>query len=137
MSDLNPISQNPSSPPNSELTELRAQCAQLQAQTHNLRLAQLVVALALAGFFWVEVSRNSQALKTMRPQAAQIDEAAKKQTEAINEIVNRLAEFGRTHPDFAPILAKYRIAATPSTASTAPRIAPMTAPAPAPAAPKK
>lgn len=122
MSDLNPIS-----PTSSELTELKAQCAQLQAQTHNLRLAQLIVALAVAGFFWVEARRNSQALTTMRPQAAQIAEVTKKQTPAINDFVNRLAEFSRTHPDFVPILTKHNIRTTPAAA----------APSVAPAAPKK
>lgn len=131
MSDSNLTPPSPATPINSELTELKEQCAQLRAQTNNLRIAQLIVALAVAGFFWVEVRRNGQALKAMRPQAAQVDEVSNKQTEAINDIVNRLAEFGRTHPDFVPILAKYRITPT-TTAPTTPA-----APRVAPAAPKK
>lgn len=122
MSDLNPIT-----PTNSELTELKEQCAQLQAQTQNLRIAQLIVALAVAGFFWVEARRNGQALDTMRPQAAQVAEVTKKQSPAINDFVNRLAEFGRTHPDFVPVLTKYGI----PTATTS------ALPVVAPAAPKK
>ncbi len=127
MSDLNPSDLNPTSPPNSELTELKAQCAQLRAQTHNLRIAQLIVALAVAGFFWVEVRRNGQALDTMRPQAAQVADVTKKQTPAINDFVNRLAEYGRTHPDFVPVLTKYGIPT--ATTSAVPGVAP--------AAPKK
>ena len=122
MSDLNPPSSS-----NSELTELKEQCAQLQTQAHNLRVAQLIVAMAVAGFFWVEVRRNGQALETMRPQVAQMAEFTKKQNPAISDFVNRLAEFGRTHPDFVPILTKYGI---PTTAAPA-------APGVAPAAPKK
>lgn len=122
MSDL-----NPTSPTSSELTELKAQCAQLRAQTHNLRIAQLIVALAVAGFFWVEVRRNGQALDTMRPQAAQVADVTKKQTPAINDFVNRLAEYGRTHPDFVPVLTKYGIPT--ATTSAVPGVAP--------AAPKK
>jgi hypothetical protein len=127
MSDLNPTSQSPTAQPSSELTELKEQCAQLRAQTHNLRLAQLIVALAVAGFFWVEVRRNGQALNTMRPQAMQVDEVSKKQTPAINDFVNRLVEFGRTHPDFVPVLTKYGIPT--ATTSAAPGVPP--------AAPKK
>jgi hypothetical protein len=111
----------------SELTELKEQCAQLRAQTHNLRIAQLIVALAVAGFFWVEARRNGQALKTMRPQAAQIEEASKKQMPAINDFLNRLTEYSRTHPDFVPILTKHSIRTTPAPAS----------PGVAPVAPKK
>ncbi len=122
MSDL-----NPTSPTSAELTELKEQCAQLRSQTHNLRIAQLIVALAVAGFFWVEVRRNGQALATMRPQAAQVAEVTKKQTPAINDFVNRLAEYGRTHPDFVPVLTKYGIPT--ATTSAVPGIVP--------AAPKK
>ena len=134
MSDLNLPSPNtlaPAASSPSELTELREQCVQLRAQTQNLRLAQLIVALAVAGFFWVEVARNGQALETMRPQAAQVAEVTKKQTPAINDFVNRLAEYGRAHPDFVPVLTKYGI----STAATS--AVPGAAAAPAPAAPKK
>lgn len=119
MSDLNlpsPSTLTAAASSSSELTELREQCAQLRAQTQNLRLAQLIVALAVAGFFWVEVARNGQALETMRPQAAQVAEVTKKQTPAINDFVNRLAEFGRTHPDFVPVLTKYGIATTSTSA---------------------
>ena len=119
MSDLNPTSPSPTAPTSSELTELKEECAQLRAQTRNLRLAQLIVALAVATFFWVEARRNSQALETMRPQAAQIAEVTKKQTPAINDFVNRLAEYGRTHPDFVPVLTKYGIATTTSAAPSA------------------
>jgi hypothetical protein len=127
MSDLNPSDLNPTSPASSELAELKEQCAQLRGQTHNLRIAQLIVALAVAGFFWVEARRNGQALETMRPQAAQVADVTKKQTPAINDFVNRLAEFGRTHPDFVPVLTKYGI----PTATTA------AVPGVPPAAPKK
>jgi hypothetical protein len=127
MSDLNPSDLNPTSPASTELTELKEQYAQLRAQTHNLRIAQLIVALAVAGFFWVEARRNGQALETLRPQAAQVADVTKKQTPAINDFVNRLAEFGRTHPDFVPVLTKYGISTT--TTSAVPGISP--------AAPKK
>jgi hypothetical protein len=122
MNDLNPTSSSPTAQPSSELTELKELCVQLRAQTHNLRLAQLIVALAVAGFFWVEVRRNGQALSTMRPQAMQVEEVSKKQTPAINDFVNRLAEFGRTHPDFVPVLTKYGIPT--ATTSAAPGVPP-------------
>ena len=122
MSDL-----NPTSPSGAELTELKEQFAQLRAQTHNLRLALLMVALTLAGFFFVEVRRNGQALQSMRPQGFQVEEATRKQSPAISEFMNRLAEFGRSHPDFVPVLTKYGI---PITATSA-------VPVVAPTVPKK
>jgi len=114
---------NPSLAGRSESAELRDELAQLQAQTHNLRIALLIVALSVAGFFWLEARRNGEALETLRPQVAQVAET----TKGINDFVSRLAEFARTNPDFNPILTKYGI--PPAAAPTAPGLAP--------AAPKK
>ena len=139
MSDLNLTSLTSSTPApaSSELTELREQCAELRALTQNLRLALLIVAVAVAGFFWVEARRNGQALETMRPQAAQIAEVTKKQAPAITDFINRLIEYSRTHADFVPILTKHNIRTTSAAATPAipTAVAPKSA-APA-AAPKK
>jgi len=139
MSELNPVAPASSSPgiAGSELTELKEQCAQLQAQAHNLRLAQLIVALVVAGFFWVEARRNGQTLEAMRPQAAQIAEVTKKQKPAIDDFVNRLVEFGRTHPDFVPILTKHRISTTTAPAKPGVTPAALATPGVQPPAPKK
>jgi hypothetical protein len=107
MSDSNPPSPSAlSTAANpSELTELREICADLRWQTHTLRIAVLIVASALAAFFWLEVRRSSHALTMLRPQAVQILEASKVQ----DRFVGQLVEFGKAHPDFAAILKKYQI----------------------------
>lgn len=115
-------------PPSDEVGDLKKQCAALRTQTTNLQIALLVTVIMLAGFFWLEVKRNGQALQVLRPQAVQVVEASKKLDSAIQNISTKLAEYGRTHPDFTPILTKYGI-------STAP-VAPTATPKPA-AAPKK
>jgi hypothetical protein len=55
----------------------------------------------------------------------------------VDAFVAKLADYGRTHPDFAPIMKKYQL--QPPTNSVAPASAPKTAgttsPAPAKAAP--
>jgi len=118
-------------PPSDEVGDLKEQCAALRTQTTKLQIALLVAVIMLAGFFWLEVKRNGQALKVLRPQFVQVVEASKNLDSAIQNISTKLAEYGRTHPDFVPILNKYRIpvtnAAAPATA-TAPK--PAAAPAP-------
>jgi hypothetical protein len=42
----------------------------------------------------------------------------------MNDFVVKLTEYGRTHPDFAPILAKYNL--KPTAATGVPAIAPAT-----------
>lgn len=130
----------------SELTELKATCAALESQTHTLRVVLLLVVGALAIFFWREASYNGALAVGLQPQVAQISQFAaqldkqgssmEKQMIALQGAAQRLAEYGKTHPDYAQILAKYGIvvaAAAPAPA-TAPVAKPATAaPASAPA----
>jgi len=132
MSESDLSSPTPTPRSASELDELQELCADLRWQLHTLRIALLVVACALCGFFWLEARRNSQALTLLRPQAAQVLELSKAQDPNINRFIGQIMDFGKTHADFAAILKKYPIQAGPVTnqAATAPT-------ATVPAAPKK
>ena len=131
MNDLNPATPSTPTPSStSELAELKELCAELRWQTQTLRIALVVVAAMVAGFFWLEVRRNNGALASLRPQAAQVMEASKVQDPIAAKFVNQLLDYSKTHADFAAVLNKYGI--RPAPAGTAPA-----APAPAPAAPKK
>jgi hypothetical protein len=132
MDNSNPSSptSTPSASGTSELAELKALCADLCWQTHTLRVALLVVATAICGFFWLEGRRNGQALEAIRPQAAKVVEANKVQDPVINTFVAQLVEFGKTHADFAAILKRYPISGASATA-------PIAASPALPAAPKK
>jgi hypothetical protein len=112
----------------SELSELKEQCAELQRQTHSLRVALLVVALCLAGFLALEGRRNGQALQLLRPQAAQVAEAAKIQDPIANRFLGQLVDFAKGHQDFGAVLGKYvqRQPGAPTAAST-PTAAPVAA----------
>jgi len=133
MSDLNPI--NPSGP--SEISELKAMCAELQSQAHTLRVVLLLVIGSLCLFFWREASFNGRIAQQLEPQVLQANQIANalskqgssfdKQFQAIQAAVARLVEYGRTHPDYVSILNKYGV---PVSTTAAPAVA-------VPAAPKK
>jgi hypothetical protein len=54
---------------------------------------------------WKTVSRE---LKDIRPQATQlIADYQKTSAPAMSDFLKKVTEYGRTHPDFAPVLAKY------------------------------
>lgn len=134
MSDL---SNNPAATPTatpaasstSELAELKATCAALESQTHTLRVVLLLVVGALTLFFWREAGYNGALAIGMQPQVAQISQflgqlekqgsSMEKQTQALQAVVQRLAEYGKTHPDYVPVLAKYGIVLTPTSAPAA------------------
>jgi len=146
MSELNlndpPALANPPAPSaTSEVSELRSLCDALQAQTHTLRVVLLFVVAALSLFFWREAGYNGFAAQQMQPQVAQATQyveflnkqgsSYEKQLQGIQTAVTRLIEYGKAHPDYLPILAKYGVPV-----QTAPAAAPAK-PVAAPVVPKK
>lgn len=110
----------------SELSELKQQFAELERQTHSLRVALVVVAVCLAGFLALEVRRNGQALTLLRPQATQVAEASKAQDPIANKFLAQLMDYAKGHPDFGAVLGKY-VQRQPG--APAPTTAPATTPA--------
>jgi len=120
----------------SELRELKHLCSELQSQAHILQVALLLVIGSLCLFFWREASFHGHLAQQLEPQVLQASQIAnalskqgssfEKQVQALQAAVARLADYGKTHPDYVPILNKYGVPVT----NPAP-------PAAAPAPPKK
>ena len=125
----------------------RAESADLQSSIESLRslvIWVLFIVLCISGTLNMYLLR--QARFAQKDLAAikdntlkMVDEYKRNNGPLMDNFVNQIAEYGRTHPDFAPIMTKYGIkptiapAGTPATPGT-----PSHAPAPAaPAAPKK
>lgn len=125
-----------------DLTDLKATVAALESQTHTLRVILLLVILALCAFFWREAGYNNALAVALQPQATQISQfvaqleqqgsSIQKQMQALQKAALQLAEYGKSHPDYLPILVKYglRPAAAPA-AETAKPATPAANPAPA------
>ena len=91
----------------SELVEITEKCALLERRTAMLQIALILVSLSLAFFVGVQVRRAGRDLEAVRPQLAQFEEANKKQDPVLQTLAQKLVEFGRSHPDFTPIVMKY------------------------------
>lgn len=109
-----------SSPSNTgDVSQLRSEIADLQYQAHILRVVLLFVMGSLCLYFWREASYNGVAAQQMQPQVMQVSQymealnkqgsSMEKQLQAIQSAVSRLAEYGKAHPDYVPILTKYGI----------------------------
>lgn len=112
----------PVQPVSSEMQE------QVDAVRH-LVISVLILVIVVSGtlniFFLRQLRDARRQLNNIRPQAAKMMEGYQK-TEApmMQTIVNKFTEYGRTHPDYAPILSKYNIkAAAPVSPTTAPTTA--------------
>jgi hypothetical protein len=102
----------------------------LQDQFDALRhlvVSILILVIVISGTFNIYLLRQwrtaSKDLAAIRPQAAQmIAEYQRVSAPLMTDFVKKITEYGRTHPDFMPVLAKYGLkpagptGAAPSTA---------------------
>lgn len=114
------------SPESSEIVQLREQCASLAQQTTLLFAGLVIVSFTLTAFLGLQARRAGKELDMMKPQAAQMREQSKQEAPFIQATLSRLVEYGKSHADFQPVLAKYGIRPTNAAAPAIP------APAPAP-----
>ena len=112
----------------------------LQAQYDALRhlvVSLMILVVVMSGTLNIYLLRQWRTTKRdltgIRPQATQmIAEYQKVSGPMMNDFIKKISEYGRTHPDFAPVLAKYGI--KPAAATSAVPAAPTSLPA---APPKK
>ena len=95
-------------------TPLPTEANDLQAQLDALRhlvVSILVLLVVISGTLniyllrqWINTSKD---LAGVRPQAAQLIADYQKSAPMMDDFVKRVIDYGQTHPDFAPVLAKY------------------------------
>lgn len=117
--------------------DLRQQCASLQRQVTTLLLAVFVLSGTLTVFLWRQARYARADLEVLQQPASQIIQSFNQEKPIMQDFIVRLNDFSKTNPDFAPILAKYRIPATVSVSTTsappavaAPKATPTAAPPP-------
>ena len=124
MEDFEP--KQPSQPVSNDLQE------QLDSLRH-LIVSMLVLAIVVSGTFnlfllWqLQYARRDPA--EVRSQSSQMIAEYNRSTQ---DFLKKITDYGQTHPDFAPILTKYGVRATPMTGAP-----PATATSPAAKPPKK
>jgi len=119
---------------------IQANTNDLQDQVDALRhlmVSILILVIVISGTLNIYLLRQwrtvSKDLAGIRPQAAQmIAEYQKVSAPLMTDFVKKITEYGRTHPDFAPVLTKYGLKPPAPTAA-----APAPAAAQQPAAPAK
>jgi hypothetical protein len=120
------------SPNELEANELREEYESLRHLVVSALVLCIIVAGALDLFLLRQAKYASADAAKIRPQIQQMEaEYQKVRGPAIDEFLRKLVQYGQTHPDFAPILAKYNIKAAGATGA-----APSSAP-PALTLPKK
>lgn len=114
--------ENPSSgvPQSSELADLKEQFAALERHTTWLFASLVVLSFTLTAFLGLQARRSGKELDMIKPQATQVIENSRQEGPQVQAFFGRLVEYGKTHPDFAPILTKYGLRPTNAAAPAAP-----------------
>jgi hypothetical protein len=119
--------------------DLRAQCLQLRKLVTSMLVLLIVISGTINVLLLYQFRLGNGALKDARVQIANMTAEYNQIGPRMNEIINKIIQYGNTHKDFGPIMVKYNLATNavqivpkaPATTSAAPAV-----PA-APAAPKK
>ncbi len=85
------------------LDDLKAQLGSLASLLNSVLIMLLVLGGAVDLFLVRQVKNTRGELTTLRAYVAQTQRTGP----AIDEFARKLAEFGKTHQDFAPIMTKY------------------------------
>ena len=113
----------------------------LQAQLEALGsmvVSVLILLIVLAATFDLYLVRQIKDTRSDLPGLRNNAMIMQRQGGAVDAFIGKLADYGRTHQDFGPIMTKYNLprASALPTAMPAPAAAPVAAPAPAPASKK-
>jgi hypothetical protein len=106
-------------------TSTQSEANDLQVQLESLRhlvVSVLILLIVISGTFTIYLLRQYRSTKLdlsiYGPQVKQVMTEYNRISVPMNEFVKQIVEYGRTHPDFTPVLSKYGIK------STAPVISP-------------
>ena len=110
-------------------TDSNPEISALRTQVFTLLIALIVVSGTLTVFLYRQASIARKDIESVKPQAEQVIALFNQNQALMNNFFNAVVAYGKTHPEFQPILLKngINVAQLPS---------PVGAPA-APAVPKK
>jgi hypothetical protein len=100
---------------NSELAQMRQQFEHLQQLVISALVLVIIISGAFNLFLLRQVKYSRIDLAVVRPEAqGLVDQYNKSGAPALAQIVKRFIDYGKTHPDFQPILIKYKLLKPPS-----------------------
>ena len=96
--------------PQPEATDLQAEVDSLRRLVVSVLILLIVLSATGDIYLFRQVKQSREDLRSIRPQVSgMIAEYQKNSEPFMRDFLNKMAEYGRTHPDFAPILSKYSI----------------------------
>ena len=98
--------------------DLKETCGTLQHQLNSVLILTCIVSMTLTLFFGMNFRALQKDVQSLR--AATADFKTKTQP-ALQNLSEKLVEYGKTHPDIQPILKKYGVAVPTNAPGAMPR----------------
>ena len=96
-------------PAQPELKELQVRCDQLQQLVSSLLLILIVISGTLSVFLWRQYRLAKADVAATQSAVAPLLMEYTNNRVGVEDFIRKLAEYGRTHPDFAPIFTRYHL----------------------------
>jgi hypothetical protein len=113
-------------PPSSGSDDVQAQFASLSSLLNSILVLVIVLSGVVDLYLVRQVKNTRNELTVARNFVAQ----AQRNVPAVDEFLRKLVDYGRAHPDFTPIMAKYGL--KPQASTNAAPVGGTSAPAPKP-----
>ena len=118
-----------SSPTNPPETGPTPETSEVERQLTNLKLAMLVLTCIFGLFMYQQRRYEVQDRKINSQAVGELSRGFQQRLPALSAFVQKLGEYSKTHPDFAPIAAKYGLTnLPPRSATSAPPTQPIATP---------
>ena len=122
--------ENIEAPRTPELADADATHRCLQSQLNVMLAIVVLLSGTVCAYFYRQLTYSQKDLALFRPQAQQVIEAYERDKPILSDFLKKMTDYAATHPDFAPIAAKYGLTKAPAAAVPA-------TPVPTPGAPAK
>lgn len=116
--------------PTSPATGSCSGCEATQKQLNIVLIGLFVLSATFAVFLWRQTRYIRTDLAAMKPAAGQMIQGFNQEKPAVDAFLAKIAEYARTHPDFAPLAQKYQLAIPTNAPVAAPKAAPAAVPPP-------
>lgn len=103
---------------NAETARDTDRLAAIERQVFNHLLALVILSGTIAVYLYRQSSIVASDLQAIKPGAMQLIEAMKREKPGMDQFILKLADFGKTHPDFKPIVDKYGLNTLAATAAS-------------------
>ena len=96
------------------VSDLKEQIAALQRQTFSLLLALIIVSGTVTVYLYREASLTGKDIESIKPQAEQLINTFNQNKAGMQNFINQLGEYSKTHPEIQQLMTRNGFGGVPA-----------------------